>query len=138
MTFRARKPSAKYMSRILSADPETLIAHVASFLDTGAGRRTRRSLLSDRSGTGNKENNIHTTAARIATEEGNIDGFLKYMPAFFAVKSLTRKLLLWRTGYIPGKIQSGSRQCLQKREAQYGISGQTANDADRHPSQECI
>ena len=60
------------------------------------------SYLSVRRDTGN---NIHTTAARIATEEGRIDGFLKYMPAFFAVKSLTRKLLLWRTGCIPGKLQ---------------------------------
>ena len=35
MTFRARKLNAKYMSRILSAGPETPIAHVALFLDAG-------------------------------------------------------------------------------------------------------
>ena len=63
------------------------------------------SYLDSRSNTGNKESNNHSTAARIATGEGKIDGFLKYMPTFLAVKSLIRKIILWRAGCIPGKIQ---------------------------------
>ena len=127
MGFRARKLNSMRAARTHRADANGLLGSIYRYAIDGAGRRTKKSLLvrsrrnpMTRDNLGGaydyrseerrhiKELGIqpaHIVASRISIECPKADAFLKYFPRSRGMREVLRKLVLWRTGVIPGKPQ---------------------------------
>ena len=127
MAFRARKLNTMMLMRAHKADPDTLTNIVYRHATRGAGRKTRKSLLvrsrrnpilrNDPAMNWDwaKEERIHMqerqektrsiVARHIEKTRNKIDTFLRRMPRVPNLRDVRRKLVLWRTGVLPGKPQ---------------------------------
>ena len=127
MAFRARKLNAMMLDRAYKANPNTLLGNVYRFATDGPGRRTKKSMIVrsrrnpmvrnsppgdydylreewDYAAQHNPQAPC-IVASRIKCSGKGIDGFLKSAPSVRAGRDIVRKLLLWKTGVVPGKPQ---------------------------------
>ena len=113
--------------RVHKASPNSLLGSVYRFATYRPGRRTKKSMVvqSRRNpSVGNNppggedcrnkgrghvlQRNLQVesiAASRITFSDKGIDGFLKNIPTARSQRDIIRKLVLWRTGVLPGKPQ---------------------------------
>ena len=125
MAYRARKLNALMSIRACRANPNTLQGILHRYATTGAGRKTKKSLIVrsirnplTSSISMNPRNRkceetiylkelgsklVQTMAIKIRRSGRKIDSFLRRSTHLPALKEVARKLVLWRTGVIPGK-----------------------------------
>ena len=127
MTVRARKLNAIMLGRAYKANPNSLLGSVYRFATDGPGRRTKKSMIVRSRRNPSVRNNTlgdynyrskgqgrvlqhnpqvaSIVASRITSSDKGTDGFLKNIPAVQMQRDIIRKLVLWRTGVLPGKPQ---------------------------------
>ena len=127
MVFRARKLNAMVVGRAKNANPNTLLSSVYRFATDGPRRKTKKLMVvrsrrnplvtntplwgydyrkEERSLImGLVQNGTNIVASRTSCSNAGIDTFLKHTSGIGSMRDTKRKLLLWRTGVIPGKPQ---------------------------------
>ena len=127
MTFRARKLNVLMMKRAYRANPNSLIGIIYGHATKGAGRRIKKSLIvrsrrnpmlgqslinnnnweriEEEYVKGQERNAPQITSSRIKRGVREMDACLRHRSLVSTYKDVVRKLILWRTGVIPGKLQ---------------------------------
>ena len=154
MSVRARRLNAMMLGRAHKANPNSLFGSVYRLATDGPGRRTKKSMViqtwrnpsvrNDASGDYNYQNKglrryYSTTlmckhsCLRITSCDKGTDGFLKNIPTVQMQRGIIRKLVLWRTGVLPG---SRSRVKIAKapRKPQRSYCGMLRPEERQGPS----